>query len=305
MPVLFVSPRRIALLSLLLAGSTGLAQAETVSGDCRYKDETSTVVDGVVFKLPNVFDAKQTDVVVALSTVKLDKAALAKISDGEAKESALRDQRMESRDSRLIKLTIEGDTVTALNFNGGGTSYSTSGTGIGELKARTNDAKQIDASFRLDGDDDDLRCQLSFTLAYGSTASAGGAAAATAATATAAAPAGKALPAGGGEPGKVFQANLAAMQKGDIDAMLATVSKAQADKMRAQKNDPKFPAMLQMMKSFAPKSAIVTGGQDFGDRAELAIEAVDQSGAKSSGTSKLVKEDGKWKVEKTSMKSGG
>jgi hypothetical protein len=73
--------------------------------------------------------------------------------------------------------------------------------------------------------------------------------------------------------------------------------------MRAQQKDPQFGAMLVMMKSFAPKSATVTGGQDFGDTAELVIEAVDQSGGASKGTSKLRKEGGAWKVEKTSMKS--
>ena len=115
----------------------------------------------------------------------------------------------------------------------------------------------------------------------------------------------KPLPPGGGDAGQVFQANLAAMRAGDVDAMLATVVKAQADKMRAQRKDPQFGAMLEMMKAFAPRSATVTGGRDFGDRAELDIDAVDQSGAKSSGLSRLVKEDGQWKVEKTSMKSGG
>ena len=73
------------------------------------------------------------------------------------------------------------------------------------------------------------------------------------------------LPAGGGEPGKGFQANLAAMQKGDVNAMLATVVKEQADKMRAQQKDPEFGSMVELMKAFAPKSAKVTGGQDFGD----------------------------------------
>lgn len=114
---------------------------------------------------------------------------------------------------------------------------------------------------------------------------------------------GKPIPAGGGEAGKVFQANVAAMQKGDIDAMLATVSKAQAAKFREQQKDPQFAVMLGMMKAFAPKSVTVTGGQDFGDRAELTLVGVEQSGGKSTGTAKMVKEDGQWKVEKTSMSS--
>lgn len=152
----------------------------------------------------------------------------------------------------------------------------------------------------LDGDTDELRCKLDFDLAYATTTvvmSAGGGVEKSAAE-------GKALPPGGGEPGKIFQANLFAMRSGDFDAMLATVTQAQAAKMRAQKNDPDFAAMLAMMKAFAPTSANVTGGRDFGDRAELVIDAVDQSGAKATGTSTLRREGGQWKVDRTSMKSG-
>jgi len=87
--------------------------------------------------------------------------------------------------------------------------------------------------------------------------------------------------------------------------MLATVSKQQADQMQSQRKDPQFPAMLEMMKAFAPKSLIVTGGQDFGDHAELTLVGVEQGGGKSTGTAQMVKENGKWKVQKTSMQSKG
>jgi len=83
------------------------------------------------------------------------------------------------------------------------------------------------------------------------------------------------------------------------------VSKQQADQMQAQRKDAQFPAMLEMMKAFAPKSLKVTGGQDFGDHAELTLEGVEQGGGKSTGTAQMVKEGGKWKVQKTSMQSKG
>jgi len=290
-----------AVLVALAAAST--AQADSIGGDCRYDGKTVTFVDGVVYKEANYFDKSKTDIIVALTTFAIDKAALAKSTQ---KSAALTSQRFAAEDARSVKLRIQDNTVSGLDYNGDGTSVSSSGGDVGEITVKANDATRIEASFSLKDDDaDDLNCSLSFNLAYASTTPASAAAGGGAKTAAApAAPKGTALPAGGGEPGKVFQANLAAMQKGDVDAMLATVTKEQGDKMRAQKSDPKFGAMLEMMKSFAPKSASVTGGQDFGDTAELTIDAVNQSGGKSTGTSKLRKEGGQWKVEKTSMKGG-
>ena len=119
------------------------------------------------------------------------------------------------------------------------------------------------------------------------------------------APAGKALPAGGGEPGKVFMANHAAMKAGDVDGMLATVVADQAAQMReAQKNPEEFNGMIDMMKAFAPAEITVTGGQDFGDRAELTLVGKHDDGSPTSGVARMAKEGGAWKVEKVSMKSG-
>ncbi len=283
--------------------AAGAARADSVRGGCSYDGAKFTFADGVVFKDANPFDDKKLDTMVVLATFPIDRAALA---GEENKTYAIADQGSSVADSRRLELRISEGKVATVNYRSSGMSVSTSGGDIGKLTARTNDAKRIAADFALEDDDkEDLQCDLGFDLAYGATApataSAGGAGAKSAAAAAPAAK-GKALPAGGGEPGKVFQANLAAMQKGDVNAMLATVVKAQADKMRAQQKDPQFGAMVEMMKSFAPKTATVTGGQDFGETAELTIEAVDQSGGTSSGISKLRKEGGAWKVEKTSMK---
>lgn len=285
------------LIATLCAGlAAGAVQADRIEGNCRYDGATIAFSDGIVFKEANRFEAGREDIVVVLTTFALDKAALA---GTQQKTAALASQRFANSDGRSVRLRIAEGKAAGVDYHGDGTSVSLSGGDVGKLVLQTSDAQRVVARFTLEDDDkDDLQCALNFDLAY-----AAAAAPAAKAGATASGAAGKALPPGGGEPGRVFQANVAAMQKGDVDGMLATVSKAQADKMRAQRSDPKFAAMLEMMKSFAPKSATVTGGQDFGDRAELTIEAVDQSGAKSSGTSRLIKEGGQWKVEKTSMKS--
>jgi hypothetical protein len=191
----------------------------------------------------------------------------------------------------LVRLTLgEGGVTGIYAYLPPGTNVSQSGSAFGELKLARNDARGAAGHFTLKNPPEELSCELKFDLAY---------------VAPAAKPAGKPIAAGGGEAGKVLQANLAAMQKGDVDAMLATVSKDQAGQMRAQRQDKDFPAMLEMMKAFAPKRLTVTGGEDFGDRADLTLEGVDQSGGKSKGVAHMVKENGRWKVQKTQMQSGG
>lgn len=298
--------RTAAVLVVAAAGAAAAtARADSVRGDCSYDGVRFGFTDGVVFKEPNPFDEAKLDTMVMLTTFVLDKARLAQ-SQG-SKSYAIAEQSPDSDEARRLSLRIADGKVATVNYQSSGTSVSVSGGDIGTFKPKADDAMRVAGDFVLEDDDkDDLQCDLGFDLAYATRTAAtasGGAKAGLAPTAGTPAAKGKPLPAGGGEPGKVFQANLTAMQKGDVDAMLATVTREQADEMRAQQKDPQFGAMLEMMKSFAPKRATVTGGLDFGDTAELTIDAVDSSGGKSRGTSKLRKEDGVWKVEKTSMKS--
>jgi len=291
---------RHALAAAVMLVLAGPAAADQVGGSCTSKGKDVPFSDGVVYREPNTFDETKQDVVVVLANVALDKAAIA-AAPAEDKDDAVRDQVWEADDGAKIELHIDEEgKVWAMHYNAGGTSFSQSGTGVGELALATNDAARAAGKFELEGDgDEEMKCSLSFDLSYGNVAAAGQAAT----TKAPPAPTGKPLPAGGGDPGKAFLANLDAMKKGDVDAMLATASKEQADQIRAERNNPEFGAMIEMMKAFAPKTIQITGGQDFGDRAELTLTGTDEAGDPMTGTAKLVKEDGAWKVEKTSMKS--
>lgn len=271
------------------------------SGACNYKGKKLTLVDGVAYQRPDHFEPAKTETTVALASLKLDAGKIAAAADP---EDAMREQVWKADDGGQVRITLGDGGVTAIYaYLPPGSNISQSGTAFGDLKLTRNDARGVAGHYTLKGKAaEDLSCDFGFDLAY---AKPGAAAAPSAAAATPAAQGGKPIPAGGGDAGKVLQANVAAMQKGDVDAMLATVSKEQADQMRAQRKDPQFPAMLEMMKAFAPKSVTVVGGQDFGDRAELTLEGVEQGGGKSTGTAHMVKENGKWKVQKTSMQSKG
>ena len=114
---------------------------------------------------------------------------------------------------------------------------------------------------------------------------------------------GVALPAGGGEPGKVYLAMHRATLAGDVEAMLKLAKKEKADQMRAARNDPEFPKMLEMIKIFEPAEVRVVSGRADADRAELQIDGKESDGAAMTGTVKLVKEEGAWRIENVSTKS--
>jgi hypothetical protein len=287
----------------LVVGCTALPALAlaAVSGTCTYNDKKLAFADGVIYQMPDHFEPNKKQTTVAVSNLKLDAGKVATAKDP---EDALREQVWKADDGGQVRITLGDGGVTSIYaYLPPGSNISQSGTAFGDLKLTRNDAKGAAGHYSLKGKaSDDLSCDFTFDLAY---AKPGAAAAMSSAGTAPAAQGGKPVPAGGGELGKVLQANVAAMQKGDFDAMLATVSKAQAEQMRKDQKDPQFPAMLKMMQAFAPKSITVTGGQDFGDHAELTVEGVEQSGGKSTGTAQMVKEDGKWKVQKTSMSSGG
>jgi hypothetical protein len=296
---MYSSPFRLRVLALACTLLPLAVQAAS-SGSCTYEDKKLMLTDGVVYQEPDTSEEGKKVTTVALASVKLDAG---RIAAAENHNSAVTDQVSDQFHGQssgpqlgLIRITFGTEGVTGYyTYIAPGTNMSQYGSApIGELKLSRNDAKGAAGHYTLKGE---VSCDFTFDLAYAAPNAKG--------TGTAASAGGKPIPAGGGDAGKVFQANVVAMQKGDIDAMLVTVSKDQAEQMRAQRKDPEFPAMLEMMKAFAPRSVKVTGGQDFGDHAELTLEGIDQGGGKSTGTAQMVKEDGKWKVQKTSMKSGG
>lgn len=291
---------RFTLSAVALTCLLPIAASASGTGTCTYKGKKLTLVDGVVYQSPDHFEPNKKETTIALASLKLDAGSIAAAKDP---EDAVREQVWKADDGGQVRITLGDSGVTAIYaYLPPGTNISQSGTAFGDLKLSRNDAKGVAGHYTLKGKTgDDLSCDFGFDLTYAQP----GAAPASSTPTAAAAQGGKPIPAGGGDAGKVLQANLAAMQKGDIDAMLATVSKQQADQMQAQRKDPQFPAMLEMMKAFAPKSLTVTGGRDFGDHAELTLVGVEQGGGKSTGTAQMVKENGKWKVQKTSMQSKG
>lgn len=265
-------------------------------GECLHGETALELVDGYAWRAADPFEDGKQQVRIALTSVPLDRSKLAGAEDV---ESAIREQ-VWDKDGGQVVLTLDAASVVAISaFIPPGTSTSRSGTAFGDLALDRNDDKGIAGTFDVAAESDrEVGCRVRFDLAYATAAEA---------KALAAARGGKPLPPGGGDPGKVFLANVAAMQKGDVPGLLATLNAEQAAKLRADQAKPDFAAMLGMMQAFAPKRIKVVGGRDYGDSAELDLEGSEQDGAATSGTARLVKESGAWKVERTSLKtkSGG
>ena len=261
-------------------------------GECGHGDQVLKIVDGYAYRAPDEYAEGRMLVHVVLASVALDRG---KLAGAKEIDDAIRDQVWDN-DGGQVALTIDGAEVTSLNaFLPPGTSTSRGGTGFGELSLARNDDTGVAGTFRYVAQSDrELGCDVRFDLAYATAADAKKAATAGA---------GKPLPAGGGDAGKVFQANLAAMRKGDVAGLLATLNAKQAAELRRDQDKPDFKAILGMMQAFAPKSLKVTGGRDLGERAELDLDGEDQDGSRTTGTATMVREGGAWKVERTSLKS--
>jgi hypothetical protein len=107
---------------------------------------------------------------------------------------------------------------------------------------------------------------------------------------------GKPLPEGGGDPGKAYVAYILTVRAGNIPQILGAVSGARAKE--AKPEDLK--QMLPLIQAMLPKDIKITGGAVDGDHPTLTGK---EDGGTSTGTVDLVREGGRWKVEKENWKS--
>ena len=279
----------------MLIAAIPAAQAD-VQGSCTYKGKALHYVDGHAARAPDMFDDKVMlptlwFVTEAFDHSPLDAAAAKDVDD------AITSQVFEHHSAELqLRLDADGTLVQGLQlYVPPGNNRSLSSNEVGKLTLTGPIGARVAGRFQL-ADDEELRCDLKFDLPMAGVGPRPKPAAKPK-------PAGQPLPAGGGEPGKVYMAMHRATLAGDVDAMLALAEKARADEMRKSRNQPEFPQMLAMVKAFEPAEVHVTGGHIDGDHAELDIVGKDADGAAMTGTVKLSREDGSWKIGNVSTNS--
>jgi hypothetical protein len=107
---------------------------------------------------------------------------------------------------------------------------------------------------------------------------------------------GEPLPADGGEPGRVLLARMKAIHDGDMETLMANTPPDQAEEMRQSVASGEAEQLLAMAKLFTPTDIAVTGGRQDGDTAWVDFTGL-ESGSKVTGTGKLLRVDGSWRVE--------
>ncbi len=277
-------------LSILLLSTN--AQAG-VKGQCIHEGKALVFVDAHAAMAPDPFEEKQKVPMLWFTTKALDHAALAAAKPADI-DDAVMDQVFEKESAKLeLRLSADSKLVEGLQlYVPPGNNRSLSSNEVGKLQLKAPMTMRANGRFIL-SDDDKLKCDLQFDVPM----------AGKGAPIPVAKPWGVALPAGGGEPGKVYLALHNATLKGNIDSMLMFVTKERVDKMREARREPDFPQMLAMIKAFEPATVRIVSGRADAVRAELQIDGKESDGSVMTGTVKLIKEAGGWKVDQVSTKS--
>jgi len=208
----------------------------------------------------------------------------------------------EKVEGAFVKLTVdpEGSVYMYLYVPPG---YNLNMSGLDGAEIKVNTAQRIEGTVNLNDTDSDgpRALKLTFAADMGDTAATVGTATAATAAATvpkAEAPSGELLPAGGGKRGKVFQQALKAQRAGDVDTMLKLSDKETRERMLAERDKPEFAQMIEMMKQMSPAEVAVTGGRVNDSTATVEFNGRYIGGGTSTGTATLLKEDGRWVLQK-------
>ena len=275
----------LCLLPLTLALAAGLAHAGG-SGTLYQEGKAIALANAYAYRGPDPFDKTKTITTVVFADKPIDaKAADAANDRGEAVDDQLR-----RAEATSIDLNLEGDgSVQNINIHGPGYSGSQSGSGWYTLKLVHNDAKRVEGTFKSN-DEEDKKTGRFYDLKF--------------ALDLAGAPdLGAALPADGGEPGKAYRAYVAALQKGDIDALAKTMTKERSRELLGHRNDPEFKEMFEFIQSTRMRDPKIVKGNSKGDSATLELSGKDGDGNNATSVAVLQKEGGAWKLAKESMTS--
>jgi hypothetical protein len=274
--------RRWASLAFALALAPAFALADG-SGTLYQEGKPLALKHAYAYRGPDPFDRTQTITTIVFADKPIDAAAANAANDrGEAVEDQLR-----RADATRVDLTIKGDgTMQNVNINSPGYSGSQSGSGWFTLKLVKNDEKRIEGSFQTNEEADKKEGRyydLKFALDIAGAPDRG-----------------TALPADGGEPGKAYRAYVAALGKGDIDALAKTMTKERSAELLSHRNDPDFKMMFAFIQSSALKNPKYSRGFVKGDTATLEWTGKDGDGNSTTSTATMLKEGGAWRLAKES-----
>lgn len=254
----------------------------TGSGTWYHEGKAVVLPNVYAFRMPSPYeDGKQITRIVFTSQV-IDAGKIAAATD---REAAVRGM-LAGSDYLDLNLSITGE-FAEIGEHEGYNRASVSGSGWFTLKLAHNDDKRIEGTFRTN-DASKKKTGEFFDLAFA--VNLPGQPAATAAT----------LPSDGGAPGKVYLAYLAAVTKGDLDAMQATMTPARAQELASMRDSTQFKMMFGLIQSRALREPKFVTSHDDGSDATLEYSGKDASGNAVSSKVAMKLEGGAWKIDKVS-----
>jgi len=264
--------------ALLLAA----ALASAGGSGTLYDDGKAIALEGAyAFRMPDPFDSERQITRIVFADRPIDAAAL---KDAPDRDGALDEQ---LRGAIRVDLNLRPDgTLQNVNTRIGDSSGSLSGSGWYALELVQNDDRRIEGSFRSN-EDEDRSVGRHFDLAF-------------AFDLPGAPDLGVPLPANGGEQGKAYLAYLAALKKGDIDALAGHMSKERAEKLLAHRDDADFKMLFGFIQARALREPRFVQGHASGDQATLEYTGKDDGGNATRSTVSMVREAGAWKVARES-----
>lgn len=278
--------RVTALLAAVVVPSLAFG-ADPGLGTFTWNKSRLPMIEAYAYQKPDTFDAKKKVTVVVLTTVKLDRKEI----DGALDRESAIDEQVRIAKGSAVQFTIGADgslgSVNAqLRLEGRLQSFSTSGSGKADLKVNT--AERITGRVQSGG----VRSFSDDKYAYDFTVDI---------PVTPEPPPGTPLPAGGGDAGKAYVAFIAAVQKGDADAIARYWPKEKAAAMLAAKKEPDFKETLEMLKTFSAKTVTVKGGTLRAEVADLDVVGKDADGNVMDGKVRMAKDGTSWRVVKEDL----
>ena len=280
-------PCRLALVAALAAGlgAPSAQAASSASGNFRYDKLDMKVTNAYAFR-EEENDAPGTyTTYVYLTSKPIDGRAAADAFDpGRAIDAEIDDQ-----PAGYVRLCFNADfSECGIYFSHEEPMESFNTSGYGKLELTSKDARRVAGTWVLAEPEDFFDKTYQFDLKFD-------------AEVIAPTP-GTALPADGGEPGKAYQAWLAAIAKGDFAALRAMLGESgswqfpEDDEKSAKEN-------LKYLRDGKPVSVKILKGEQRGDQAILTVEGVDRDDLKLRGRVLMVKGEDGWKQETSDLDS--
>lgn len=257
------TPRLLVTLIALAVAIPSVHAAAPASG----KVGDWTVVDAIAWR-----DDSGTHIVV--SDKPFDRTAIA--GDLKMDTSDVMSHQMDPLNAQTYEIRLDSDGAvdgTSLSMPGG-SSFSFTSDMVDGLKVSKNDAKGVAGSFKYDIAD----VRFDVPVVSGALARPG-----------------KPLPSDGGEPGKVFNAQIAAIAKGDFDALLKLSPPEYRESIKADAKKDGGKMEMMAAQAFTPSKATITGGSIDGDKAWLDFDGV-QGGEAMKGMAIVERKGGEWYV---------